>query len=253
MKRILFLAVLLTGIAAPTRAQDQSAVAEGARLWAANCTRCHNARSPAERTDRQWTTIANHMRARANMTRTETERIIAYLQAINLPPATVSSVAVPIRAGFTAQTATAGNITGSVRTDSGVESISVSEVTPSAATTGRVVVVKMVDKSTAQWRFEPATVTVRPGDTIRWIQEDIVPHNVEFRDVPESASLGDATMGPYVIAKGDVYELEIDQRFVDGLYNYVCTPHEPLGMRASFTVDASAENADVRQGVPSNR
>ncbi len=102
--------------------------------------------------------------------------------------------------------------------------------------TGRVIVIKMVDKSTAQWRFEPETVTVHPGDTIQWVQEDVVPHNVEFKTVPDDANLGDAVMGPFVFAKGEVYELKIDERFTEGLYDYICTPHDPLGMKASFTV-----------------
>lgn len=86
MKRTLILVTLLLGAASVTQAQNTSAIAEGARLWAANCTRCHNARSPAERTDRQWVTVVNHMRARANMTRAEAKAIVAYLQAVNLPP-----------------------------------------------------------------------------------------------------------------------------------------------------------------------
>jgi plastocyanin len=101
---------------------------------------------------------------------------------------------------------------------------------------GRVITVKMIDQGNAQWRFEPANISVRPGDTVRWIQEDVVPHNVEFKDVPDDADLGDATMGAFVFAKGDVYELLIDGRFAEGLYKYVCTPHAPLGMRAEMTV-----------------
>ena len=81
---IIALVTLLSGLLVEqTSAQDSNIVAEGARLWANNCTRCHNARSPLERNDREWLTIMNHMRARANLTKTESAAITAYLQMIN--------------------------------------------------------------------------------------------------------------------------------------------------------------------------
>lgn len=64
-------------------AQGASAVAEGARAWANTCTRCHNARPSAEHDDREWVTIMAHMRARANLTRTEARLITHFLQATN--------------------------------------------------------------------------------------------------------------------------------------------------------------------------
>ena len=100
----------------------------------------------------------------------------------------------------------------------------------------RIVTVSMLDKSTAQWRFEPDNITVRPGDTIRWVQDDIVPHNVEFKSVPSGADLGDAMLGPFLFTKGEAYELVVDERFADGTYEYSCTPHDPLGMKATLTV-----------------
>jgi plastocyanin len=101
---------------------------------------------------------------------------------------------------------------------------------------GRLIIVKMVDKSTAQWRFEPETVTVTPGDTVRWVQEDDVPHNVEFREVPDDSELGDATMGPFLLNKGDTYDLVIDRRFTLGMYDYVCTAHWALGQTGVLVV-----------------
>lgn len=82
---IIALVALLSGLLVEqTSAQDPNIVAEGARLWANNCVRCHNARSPLERNDREWLTIMNHMRARANLTKTEAAAITAYLQMVNL-------------------------------------------------------------------------------------------------------------------------------------------------------------------------
>ena len=77
------LALALHG--ANAAAQDGDLVSEGARVYGTTCGSCHNARSPLERTDRQWTVIVNHMRARANLTGSETRAVLAFLQATNLP------------------------------------------------------------------------------------------------------------------------------------------------------------------------
>ena len=72
-------------------AQTQ-AVAEGARVYGATCGRCHNARSPLERSDRDWVTIINHMRVRANMTGGQTRNVLAFLQATNSDPSEVTAI-----------------------------------------------------------------------------------------------------------------------------------------------------------------
>ncbi len=104
-----------------------------------------------------------------------------------------------------------------------------------------VVEIRMVDKGGGQWRFEPAEVEVVIGQTVRFIMDDIIPHNVQFKDMPDGADLGSLVMGPFLIQKGDTYEVEVDGRFALGSYEYVCTPHEPLGMVASMTVVASTD------------
>lgn len=62
----------------------------GAKLWADNCARCHNMRSPTEFNATQWKAIMAHMRARSGLTAVETENIYEFL--INSPPATISKV-----------------------------------------------------------------------------------------------------------------------------------------------------------------
>jgi mono/diheme cytochrome c family protein len=49
------------------------------------------ARSPLERTDRDWVTIANHMRVRANLTGPEVRSVLAFLQATNSDPSEVTA------------------------------------------------------------------------------------------------------------------------------------------------------------------
>lgn len=100
-----------------------------------------------------------------------------------------------------------------------------------------VISVKMVDRGGAQWRFEPAHVSVEPGDTVRFVQEDVVPHNVEFTKMPRGSELGDSKLGPFLMTKGETYDVVIDHRFAAGRYDYICTPHEAMGMTGAITVD----------------
>jgi manganese oxidase len=94
-------------------------------------------------------------------------------------------------------------------------------------------------------RFEPADIQVRRGDRVRFVQEGDMPHNVQFvrNDAPDAVELGDAWSGPYLSAKGEMYEIEIDERFLDGEYSYVCTPHIAMGMKGTITVSGGSEAA----------
>ena len=103
---------------------------------------------------------------------------------------------------------------------------------------GRLIVVKAVDVSATEYKFAPGTVTVQPGDTVRFEQTAASPHNVEFKEVPAGAKLGEAMSGPYLLAPGQTYDLVIDSRFASGTYSYVCTPHEAFGMKATLTISA---------------
>lgn len=127
-------------------------------------------------------------------------------------------------------------------------------VSPATAQEGalqkpRTVVVKMVD-----FGFEPATLMVSVGDTVRFVQATASPHNVEFRTVPEGAELAEipvppaegpsgtlssppALMGRYLTQVGETYEILIDEHFAAGTYDYACTPHETLGMTGTIVVE----------------
>ncbi len=73
-------------LAPPAGAQDAASVSEGARVYGAMCGRCHNPRSPLERSDRAWVIIANHMRVRGGLTGTQVRDVLAFLQATNADP-----------------------------------------------------------------------------------------------------------------------------------------------------------------------
>ncbi len=54
-----------------------------AQLWAENCNRCHNARSPDSYNDAEWTTVMLHMQIRANLTGEDARAILEFLKASN--------------------------------------------------------------------------------------------------------------------------------------------------------------------------
>ena len=101
-----------------------------------------------------------------------------------------------------------------------------------------VVVVKLVEKGgRVPYAFEPANVSVQHGDTLRFMEDAGAMHNVRFKTHPAGAKLGAASVGPYLTARGQTYDLVIDARFTDGRYEIVCDPHELLGMRGVVTVE----------------
>lgn len=53
----------------------------GAELWANNCVRCHNIRSPSNYSPAQWEVIMMHMRVRANLTPEEHKKILEFLKS----------------------------------------------------------------------------------------------------------------------------------------------------------------------------
>lgn len=53
----------------------------GAELWAENCVRCHNIRSPSNYSPAQWEVVMMHMRVRANLTPDEHKKILAFLKS----------------------------------------------------------------------------------------------------------------------------------------------------------------------------
>jgi plastocyanin len=102
-----------------------------------------------------------------------------------------------------------------------------------------LIVVKMVDAPNAQFAFDPSAITAQPGDTVRFVQASAAPHDVAFRKRPKTAKLGSAATGPYLITPGQTYDLVMDVRFPAGVYDFVCDPHESVGMHGTLTVGSS--------------
>jgi plastocyanin len=77
-------------------------------------------------------------------------------------------------------------------------------------------------------RFAPAAITVRPGDSVTWVNKDIVDHTAT---TPASAS---RPFDSQLIRQGKSWT----RRFASaGTYEYLCTYHPT--MTGSVTVSAS--------------
>ena len=80
---IVFLVAALTLIVSSCASDKQTGAGEksGAQLWADNCQRCHNTRSPSSYNDAQWEVAMMHMRVRANLTPEEHKKILEFLKS----------------------------------------------------------------------------------------------------------------------------------------------------------------------------
>jgi len=69
---------------ATTQPTTEPVAAKGrAQLWAENCIRCHNARSPAYYSDREWDVAMQHMQVRCYLTAKEARAITQFIQSAN--------------------------------------------------------------------------------------------------------------------------------------------------------------------------
>jgi plastocyanin len=112
-----------------------------------------------------------------------------------------------------------------------------------APITGKTVEVKMIGDGTT-YKFDPANVTIKQGDGIKWIMTSGGPHNVAFIDTPAAAQsqlsanmpnqMKDLT-SPMMMTANETYTVSF-ANVPAGTYNYHCEPHAAMGMKGTITV-----------------
>ena len=113
------------------------------------------------------------------------------------------------------------------------------------AATGKTWEVKMVGDASG-YKFDPANLTIKEGDAVKWTVVSGPPHNVSFYadSIPSGAQaqLGanmPNTMSPLTSPlfnnPGESYSVSF-KGVAKGTYKYFCTPHQALGMHAQLTV-----------------
>jgi plastocyanin len=96
------------------------------------------------------------------------------------------------------------------------------------------------------YRFNPASLTIKRGDAVRWTNVSGGPHNVTFwpdsipagAQGPLSANMPGQTApltGPLLLNPNQTYTVSF-ANVPAGTYKYYCTPHLALGMKAVIQV-----------------
>jgi plastocyanin len=120
--------------------------------------------------------------------------------------------------------------------------------TPSAApapATGATHDVQMLGDASG-YRFNPANITIKRGDAVRWTNVSGGPHNVSFwadsipagAQGPLSSNMPQQMMplgGPLLTNPNQTYTISF-ANVPAGTYKYFCTPHLALGMKGVITV-----------------
>ena len=119
-----------------------------------------------------------------------------------------------------------------------------SAATPAA--TGPVVEVKMTGNGTNVAAFDPKTLTIAPGTTVKFINVSGGMHNVAFwgDSIPAGAAAPlaagmpntiDNLSGPFLMNANDTYQVSFANA-PKGTYKGYCVPHVALGMKIAITV-----------------
>ncbi|HEV2148647.1 MAG TPA: plastocyanin/azurin family copper-binding protein [Longimicrobiaceae bacterium] len=108
------------------------------------------------------------------------------------------------------------------------------EAAAPAGVEGNVVEVKMISTPNGSGIFEPAEITVRKGDVLRFVTDGGSAHNVSF---PAAENAGASNLPPassYIMAAGQSVDVPVTMGA--GSYTYQCDPHAMMGMKGKVNV-----------------
>ena len=83
-------------------------------------------------------------------------------------------------------------------------------------------------------KFEPSALTIHKGDTVKWVNNKLSPHNVVFDSTKTPVDAASISHKALVFAPGESFSTTFDQA---GTYAYYCEPHRGAGMVATITVE----------------
>lgn len=114
-----------------------------------------------------------------------------------------------------------------------------------APATGKTHEVKMIGDASG-YKFDPANITVKQGDAVKFINVSGGPHNVTFQNVTDPAAKAqlDGNMpgakmgelsGPMLMQPNEAYVVSF-AKVPPGKYDFICTPHAAMNMKGVITV-----------------
>jgi plastocyanin len=120
------------------------------------------------------------------------------------------------------------------------------EAIAAAPATGQVHEVKMLVTPAGEYRFDPANVTIKQGDAVKWVMVSGGPHNVQFDEAATPAAakgqlranmpnMATELGSPMMMNPDETYQVSF-ANVPAGTYNYNCTPHLAMGMTGVVTV-----------------
>ena len=84
-------------------------------------------------------------------------------------------------------------------------------------------------------KFDPPELTIKTGDTVKWVNNKLSPHNVVFDDSKiDKAAAVKLSHKALVFSPGEGYETTFSD---PGTYVYYCEPHRGAGMVAKIIVE----------------
>jgi plastocyanin len=117
--------------------------------------------------------------------------------------------------------------------------------TGAQAATGQTHTVRMLGDAQG-YRFDPANITIRRGDAVKWVMISGAPHNVQFdpSGIPSGAQAQlTANMPNQATPLGSPMMVNANEEYTvsfagvpAGTYNYTCTPHLAMNMRGTVVV-----------------
>jgi len=89
--------------------------------------------------------------------------------------------------------------------------------------------------------FDPPKLTVKPGDTVEWVNNKVPPHNVVFdaaKNPSKSADLAKSLSHKQLLmTPGQEVKTTFSADTPAGDYSYYCEPHRGAGMIGKITVE----------------
>ncbi|MBL6969005.1 MAG: plastocyanin [Gammaproteobacteria bacterium] len=80
---------------------------------------------------------------------------------------------------------------------------------------------KVVEIEIINYGYQPQTVTINPGDTVRWINRE----KRQYHSVKLDGDGGGGSVNSEYLFPGESWEHTFSQ---EGVYNYMCGPHSEM-------------------------
>jgi plastocyanin len=135
--------------------------------------------------------------------------------------------------------------TATATPETGAPAAGAAAAVAAAPATGATHEVKMIGDASG-YRFDPADITIKQGDAIKFIMVSGGPHNVAFLNLTDptvkaqlNANMPGQHMAedssPLLMQPNEAYTISF-AKVPAGKYDFDCTPHAAMGMKGTITI-----------------